>query len=141
MIGFLVLAGEAEASTVYTYSFEQDGYQLGQVSAVLTGSFSATVESDGYIEKAGLTDVSHRFKTDVPYYVGIFPVDITGNASDLKSFSYLSGDAGSTLLIWARHPFTNVTDYAHCVGAADGSAPPGIAGRLKKRKRSRSRNG
>jgi hypothetical protein len=115
MMGSLVLAAGAEAATISTYSFTQDGYHGGPTSngltAVLTGSFSGTVESSGVINQADLTDFSFTltiYNTDH----SVFAVPLTGDLSDLALFSYDTTGGPSSLDISSQNP------VGLCVGAA-----------------------
>jgi hypothetical protein len=115
-IGGLVAAGGAEASTVSTYTFTQDGYFSptipSGITGVLTGSFSGTVEDTGYIGQADLTDFSFAL-TLYDRDNNPFGSVITGTAADLAAFSYKPGSSSqSTLFISAKTP------NGLCVGAA-----------------------
>ena len=114
MIIALTLATAAQATTINTYSFTQDGYFSDTLpsglTGVLTGSFSGTVPSNGIIGRADLTGFSYAFT--------IYNVDHTvfdsllGGAADLAAFSYNPTGGASTLLISAQ------SDVGVCVGAA-----------------------
>ena len=118
-IGSPILAGSAEANTIYTYSFVQEGYQgtVG-ITAALTGTFSATKAIDGSIQQADLIDFSYNFRTFAQNYTVLFPVDLTGDLSDLTNFSYLPYSTGSTLFLTAQHPNFGGLDYGLCLNAA-----------------------
>jgi hypothetical protein len=120
MIGLPTLADRAEAATVYTYSFEQDGYRSGLTTGVLSGSFSGTLESNGSIQLADLTDFSLNFKTYAPdgYYTGLPHIDISGDLSDLTSFSWRPGNLGSSLFVIARGVYDAAEDFGICAGGA-----------------------
>jgi hypothetical protein len=114
LLGALFLAAGAEAATINTYSFTQDGYFSptipSGITGVLSGSFSGTVESTGIIGLPDLTAFSYTFTMYQADHTP-FGAPITGTLSDLASFSY-QPDSASTLFISAQ----NATGL--CVGAA-----------------------
>jgi hypothetical protein len=119
MAGALVFAGQAAASTIYTYSFTQSGYFSSarpdqDITATLSGSFSfSDVPASGIIGKADLIDFSY----DLTDYFAGQPVHLVtgGDLANLVSFSFNPGHGGSLFL--QAHADGNVATDA-CVGAA-----------------------
>jgi hypothetical protein len=114
-MGSLTLTTGAKAATISTYSFTQTGYHGGSMSngltAVLSGSFSGTVENSGIIGQSDLTNFSFTltiYNTDH----SVFAVPLTGNLSDLALFSYDTTGSPSALDISSQNP------VGVCVGAA-----------------------
>ncbi|HVY98242.1 MAG TPA: hypothetical protein VHA35_01990 [Dongiaceae bacterium] len=114
-IGALVLAASAEASTLYTYSFTQDGYFSPtrpdqDITGVLSGSFSfAGPPSTGIVGKADLVDFSFSFTE----YLAGQPVPVDhGDLSNILSFSFNPKKGGSLFLQ------TQTAMHDVCVGAA-----------------------
>jgi hypothetical protein len=113
MIGSLAFAAGAKASTIYTYNFTQSGYQnpsLPGVTGVLTGTFSGTADSLGFMDKSGLTAFSASF--DAAFAGSFFANPIDG-LSAVDVFSYDPANGASTLNIAAHAGPTQA-----CVGAA-----------------------
>src|SRR5689334_14135086 len=102
MAGALVFAGQAAASTIYTYSFTQSGYFSSarpdqDITATLSGSFSfSDVPASGIVGKADLIDFSY----DLTDYFAGQPVSLVrgGDLSNLVSFSFHPDQLGSLFL-------------------------------------------
>lgn len=114
-IAALVLGGRAQASTIYTYSFTQDGYFSSarpdqDITGVLSGSFSfAGPPAAGIVGAADLLGFSYSF---TQYLAGQpVPVD-QGDVSNIVSFSFNPNKGGSLFLQ------TQTSMHAVCVGAA-----------------------
>jgi hypothetical protein len=66
----VLFCGQSIASTVDTYSFTQSGYQDG---GVLSGTFTGTVEADGYIRLTDLSNISYSLSFGILTLVGNSP--------------------------------------------------------------------
>jgi hypothetical protein len=119
LAGALVFAGQAAASTVYTYSFMQSGYFAASrpgedITATLSGSFSfSDLPASGIVGKADLIDFSY----DLTDYFSGRPVSLVqgGDLANLVSFSFHPDQLGS-LFLQAHADGQVATDV--CVGAA-----------------------
>lgn len=100
----------AKASTIDTFSFTQSGYTGG---GTLTGSFTGTVETNGYIELSDLSafNATLTVPTIAGTSIGYFYL------TNLKLFSILPGPNGpnSSLDFYAQ---TSGIAQNVCVGAA-----------------------
>jgi len=112
-IGVAILPlASAEASTIDTFSFTQDGYAD---DGTVTGTFTGTVETDGFIEADDLSAFNANFTATDP---------VTGGntegffyQTDLQLFSFLPAVDGpnSSLDFYAQTPGLGQN---LCVGAA-----------------------
>jgi hypothetical protein len=87
----LAAVTKAGATTIDTYDFTQGGYALvGQPgSGVLTGSFTGTVEANGFIELTDISSISVTFSTPPAAAFGhgptsFFSFDTAGGSSSLN---------------------------------------------------------
>jgi len=109
-IGMMMAPAIAKASTIDTFSFTQSGYTGG---GTLTGTFTGTVEADGFIEQADLS----------AFNATLTAPETEGEAmgffyqTDLQLFSFLPSSDGpnSSLDFYAQ---TAGLDQNVCVGAA-----------------------
>jgi hypothetical protein len=116
MVGSLVLAGGARASTINTYSFTQTGYAGPPFDGTnLFGTFTGTVDSSGRI---GLADLTSFSVTMNEYYFGGLLGDFT--ATSPTFFSFDTGGGPSTLAFAAPFPSASAPGVPNeiCVGAA-----------------------
>jgi hypothetical protein len=110
LIGMMMGPAIAKGSAIDTFSFTESGYTGG---GTLTGSFTGTVEANGYIELGDLSAFNATFTvpTSVGEATGLFYL------TDLQLFSVLPASDGpnSSLDFYAQTPglAQNV-----CVGAA-----------------------
>ncbi len=102
------VAPATHAATIDTYDFTQGGYTSVLGTGVLTGSFTGTVEADGFIERADVSSMSLTFVSGQPppFSVNLLPT----------FFSFDTAGGSSSLDF--------VTIYA-CVGAAAAFGAPG----------------
>ena len=91
----ILVGGTAQAATVNTYSFTQDGwYSPFPVGATLSGTFTGTVGSTGIMSLADLSAFSASLTiTTVGGIVDVLPQDLT----ELGLFSFTTWGGPSTL--------------------------------------------
>jgi PEP-CTERM motif len=106
----LLVGGTAQATTVNTYSFTQDGwYSPFPLDATLSGTFTGTVGSTGIMSLADLNAFSATLTiTDLGGIVYVIPQNLT----ELDLFSFMTGGGASTLF------FSPGGTSGTCVGAA-----------------------
>jgi hypothetical protein len=112
--GALAATAGAEASTLYTFNFTQDGYVSAtdpDYTGVLTGSFSGTTDNVGTMGLGQLTDFSSTFTM---FHQGsLFTTDSINGVAALAFFTYKPGNTPSTLGIATL--FSVLKSF--CVGA------------------------
>lgn len=122
--------GAANAATVATFNFTQGGWIDGTYS--LTGSFTGSVDSGGYITKDTLTSFQASLEGTLPGTY--FPDPITSFDNFFFSFdTFMPIDSGTLAIYSPEHGF-----YDLCVGApavfgycgVDIGAGPNVRGRL-----------
>jgi len=111
LAGGALLAGHADAATIYNYSFVQTGYDtnpafgLAHASGTLSGTFSGAIDpATGYLDPASVTNYHLTLEYDSagPSF---------NNAGAPIAFSYHPGDNGSLAIIQALS-----NGYESCVG-------------------------
>jgi hypothetical protein len=116
----LLLAARAEAATISTYTFTQSGYIFSDGSpstAILNGTFAGSVEPDGLMKLAGLT----QFQIRLTIAPGT-PAEYTVPSSDIAmlfSFDTLSSpnaSGGNSALAIVAFGFFGSPGYL-CVGS------------------------
>jgi hypothetical protein len=115
LMGAALLTGSAslEASTIDTFDFTQNGWDVSGYTGVLTGSFAGTVEADGFIEAQEVSSFSAQLALsngEMIFYHYLAPL-ATGEP---PFFSYaVNGGASSLDFIAANGVTPNL-----CEGAA-----------------------
>jgi hypothetical protein len=93
LVAFMVFGSTVgNATTVDTFNFTQGGYTYGTDSGVLTGTFTGTLNSNGYIELGDLSSFSDSFAITS----GLGTVtNLDFLPSSLVLFSFMPIDAGT----------------------------------------------
>jgi hypothetical protein len=90
-VASVAAVGRADAGTVDTFSFTQNGYTGEPFDLVeqgsLSGTFTGTVESDGLIERGDLSSISYTFTETIDDPTIGNPVTSTGNVATFFSFN------------------------------------------------------
>jgi PEP-CTERM motif len=114
----ILVGGTAQAATVNTYSFTQDGwYSPFPVDATLSGTFTGTVGSTGIMSLADLSAFSASLTiTMADGIVYVMPQDLT----ELGLFSFTPLGGATTLFFT---PITAPGTSGTCVGTAATLSP------------------
>ncbi len=123
----LLAAPAARATTIDTFSFSQSGYTFpGGSGGVLTGSFTGSVEADGYIELADLTNIQVQFQYGPITLFGYGPASFfsfstTGGGSTLDLETSIGLNSFACVGAVAAFSYQHC-DHAGAVGSVSGGA-------------------
>lgn len=129
MLLALVGAAPARAVTVYTYTFEQQGFTgVGFAeNGTLTGGFTGVADSNGDITLGSVTDFHFTLSGFTTNVGGVAPNGSASGINLLKSFFFRVSDPG-LFGFESEMPYSNFVNFPRlCLGAQAGfvCAAPG----------------